>query len=157
MDAEKTGAFIQRCRKDLGMTQSELAQKLNITDKAISRWERGVGFPDIQLLEPLAEALQITLLELMRGEKMESEQVDKDVADEAITDTLKMVKKSWFDKYRFLLATVSVVLYLLLWELKASPLFAQQLNWMVPLERILFLVTVGVLLHAAYRKRGGWK
>ena len=43
MDAEKFGAFIQSCRKDLGLTQAELAERLHVTDKAISRWERGVS------------------------------------------------------------------------------------------------------------------
>lgn len=53
MDAKKFGTFIQTWRRELGMTQSLLAEKLGVTDKAISRWERGVGFPDISLLEPL--------------------------------------------------------------------------------------------------------
>ena len=47
MDSQKFGTFIAQCRKDKKMTQSDLAAKLNVTDKAISRWERGVGFPDI--------------------------------------------------------------------------------------------------------------
>lgn len=154
MDAEKIGVFIHNCRKELGMTQSELAQKLNVTDKAISRWERGVGFPDIKLLEPLAETLHVTVLELMRGERMDSKQVAKDMVDEAITDTLKIANTSWFDKYRFALATVSVIIYLLFWDMTRLPIFAQQLNWMIPLERILFLVIVGILLRAAYRRTG---
>lgn len=53
------------------MTQAELAEKLHVTDKAISRWERGVGFPDIKLLEPLAEALELTLTELLKCEVLE--------------------------------------------------------------------------------------
>ncbi|MFR3343047.1 MAG: helix-turn-helix domain-containing protein [Anaerobutyricum sp.] len=51
------------------MTQAELAEKIHVTDKAISRWERGLGFPDIQTLEPLAQVLGISVLELMRSEK----------------------------------------------------------------------------------------
>lgn len=51
------------------MTQVELAEKIHVTDKAISRWERGLGFPDIQTLEPLAQVLGISVLELMRSEK----------------------------------------------------------------------------------------
>ena len=71
MDPKEFGGFILSCRKDLGLSQSELAQKLGVTAKAISRWERGVGFPDIRLLEPLAEALGITLIELMQSKRVE--------------------------------------------------------------------------------------
>ncbi|HIS25696.1 MAG TPA: helix-turn-helix transcriptional regulator [Candidatus Pullilachnospira intestinigallinarum] len=73
MNAETFGAFVAACRKSQHMTQLELAQKLHITDKAVSRWERGKGFPDISLLVPLSEALGISILELMRSEKLEKE------------------------------------------------------------------------------------
>ena len=59
MDAEKFGSFVQQRRKELGMTQNDLAEKLYVTSKAVSRWERGIGFPDIKLLQPLADALEI--------------------------------------------------------------------------------------------------
>lgn len=52
MDNQKLGIFITELRKEKGLTQAQLAQKLNVTDKAVSKWERGVGFPDIKLLEP---------------------------------------------------------------------------------------------------------
>lgn len=55
MDNQKLGIFITELRKEKGLTQAQLAQKLNVTDKAVSKWERGVGFPDIKLLEPLLE------------------------------------------------------------------------------------------------------
>lgn len=70
VDVEKFGAFIQERRKELGMTQSELAERIHVTDKAISRWERAVGFPDIKLLEPLADALELSLTELMQSRKL---------------------------------------------------------------------------------------
>ena len=69
MDAQKFGAFIAQCRKEKSMTQSELASKIMVTDKAVSRWERGKGFPDINLLLPLAEALEVSVLELMHSER----------------------------------------------------------------------------------------
>lgn len=69
MDAQKFGAFIAQCRKEKSMTQSELAAKIMVTDKAVSRWERGKGFPDINLLLPLAEALEVSVLELMHPER----------------------------------------------------------------------------------------
>ena len=82
MDVQKFGMFLQQRRKELGMKQSDLAEKLHVTDKAVSRWERGVGFPDINLLEPLSEALEISLTELLKCDIMEkpiSETADAEI------------------------------------------------------------------------------
>lgn len=84
MDPKKFGAFVALCRKEKNMTQLELAQELKITDKAVSRWERGKGFPDISLLVPLAEALDITVLELMNSERREKRM--EDFSEENIKD-----------------------------------------------------------------------
>lgn len=62
MDAK---AFLSQVRRSLGLTQAELAAKLHVTDKAVSRWERGIGLPDINTLEPLADALGLSLADLM--------------------------------------------------------------------------------------------
>lgn len=72
MDNVKTGALIRAARTARGMTQKQLAEALHITDRAVSKWERGLSAPDIALLEPLAEALGVTVLELIRGEHDES-------------------------------------------------------------------------------------
>ena len=64
MEKEKLGAFIAENRKALGMTQKDLAARLHITDKAVSKWERGLSFPDVTLLEPLAAAFGIGVTEL---------------------------------------------------------------------------------------------
>ena len=77
MEAKQFGQFIAGIRKEKKMTQAELAGKIHVTDKAISRWERGLGFPDIQTLEPLAQALGISVLELMRSERQETEKQDQ--------------------------------------------------------------------------------
>lgn len=67
MDAGKTGKFIAEKRKIMNMTQNELAEKLHITDKAVSKWERGLSFPDISILIPLAEILNISVYDLLKG------------------------------------------------------------------------------------------
>lgn len=71
MDAKKFGIYITETRKERQMIQSELAEKIRVTDKAVSRWERGLGFPDINTLETLVDALGIILIELMQSEKVE--------------------------------------------------------------------------------------
>lgn len=68
MDAQKTGKIISIKRKSMNMPQGELAKNLHITDKAVSKWERGLSFPDISLLIPLSEILNISLYDLLKGE-----------------------------------------------------------------------------------------
>ena len=68
MDNAKTGTFIKELRKEKHLTQKELANLLHVTDRAVSKWERGLCAPDISLLEPLAAALDVTIVELLSGE-----------------------------------------------------------------------------------------
>ena len=68
MDHYVTGATIKALREKLGMTQAELADKLCVSDKAVSKWETGRGFPDVSLLEPLSRVLRISVPELLCGQ-----------------------------------------------------------------------------------------
>ena len=152
MDVQRLGAFIQKCRKDLGMTQSELGAKLNVTDKAISRWERGVGFPDVKLLEPLAEALQISVQELMQCKKMKTEQTDRELITKPVEKTQKTEKKSWIEKHRRLLALLCFLAYIVIWKMSEILSFYEQWDWLSPLVRILFFLTIVALLYASYQE-----
>ena len=67
MTNKTMGRLIAGRRKELGMTQKQLAERLNVTDRAVSRWERGVGAPEISLIAPLAAALQVSADELLEG------------------------------------------------------------------------------------------
>lgn len=67
MDAGKTGKLIRDKRQAHGMSQNDLAKVLNISDKAISKWERGKTFPDISMLIPLSETLEVSLYDLLTG------------------------------------------------------------------------------------------
>lgn len=71
MDSVKTGRLIAQCRKEKGLTQKELAQGLHVTVQAVSKWERGRNFPDIALLEPLAQRLGLTVSQLLGGSRQE--------------------------------------------------------------------------------------
>lgn len=93
MDALQFGKFIQTLRKEQGMTQDVLGQKLGVTGKAVSRWERGVGFPDISLLEPLAQALGVTVVELMRSERMPEESITVSEAGDLVADSLRLARE----------------------------------------------------------------
>lgn len=112
MDAEVFGAFIQQRRKSLGMSQADLAEKIHVTAKAVSRWERGVGFPDIKLLQPLADGLQITIVELMQSEMLE-EDIKKENVVAIVSDTVSKLqtqeKLSLTKKVKLILGTVIIL------------------------------------------------
>ena len=93
MDQKKIGSFIAARRKDNGLTQSQLAEKLGITDKAISKWETGKSMPDLSLFNPLCELLQITLNELLLGEFISDENLK-----EKSNQVLFEVVTSWLGK-----------------------------------------------------------
>ena len=74
MDYEKIGGLIRSLRTQQGMTQRELAQLLTVSDKAVSKWERGQGCPDVSLLPRLAQTLGVEVEGLLAGELLENEQ-----------------------------------------------------------------------------------
>lgn len=93
MDMVKSGALIAAARKEMELTQKELGMKLGVSDKAVSNWERGLRFPDIVLLEELSEVLDLSVLELLRGERMEKDTVQTDEMMQTIKEALAVQKK----------------------------------------------------------------
>lgn len=77
MNQEKIGIFIAKCRKEKNMTQEELAEKLGVSNKSISRWENGKTMMDISLFEPICNVLDISIIELLNGEKINDKKKDK--------------------------------------------------------------------------------
>lgn len=111
MNENKIGAFISTLRKEKELTQAQLAEKLNITDKAISRWETGKGMPDSSLLVPLADILGITVNELLTGEKIPEKtftQKSEDNLVNAVQETEKAIKQRNFAKK---LLRVAVIIF----------------------------------------------
>lgn len=85
MEAKTMGSFIAALRKANGMTQKDLAEKLNVSDKSVSRWERDEGAPDLSLIPVIAEVFGITCDELLRGERKPESQRQEPVAEETLT------------------------------------------------------------------------
>ena len=75
MDAAKCGAFIAELRSERGMTQKELSEALNVSDKAISRWETGKGYPDVSSLMALSEFFAVSVNELLSGKRIDIEKL----------------------------------------------------------------------------------
>ena len=117
MDIEKISNLIKTKRKEKGLTQEELAQKINVTEKAISRWETGRGTPDISLLVPLSEELNVSVSELLKGKEDKKE-------DNSIKEIVNYIDASKAKKNKFIIpiATVlyAIILILYLWYLKVE-------------------------------------
>lgn len=110
MDQIKIGKFISKKRKEQNLTQQQLANKLNVTDRAISNWENGRRMPDISLFKPLCETLNITVNELINGETIPQKKVIE-TADEILIKTLKTTK-STKRKYENLLSILFILIIL---------------------------------------------
>ena len=98
MDIVKIGKYIAENRKKKNMTQEQLAEKLGVTSKTISRWENGNYMPDISLLKPLSETLDITLNDLLSGEKVEKEKYQEKL-EENIINTIDYSNKTVTEKH----------------------------------------------------------
>lgn len=98
MNQEKIGKFIAECRKQNNMTQEQLAERLNITAKAISKWEAGRGMPDSSIMLNLCDELKISVNELLNGEKVTTKSFDKTII-ESISENEKKIKKNISRKY----------------------------------------------------------
>lgn len=100
MNQEKIGKFIAKCRKDKKMTQSDLAEKLGVTDKSIGNWENGRNMPDLSLFKPLCDELDITINELLSGEKLKKEDYQEKFEENIIntidysTKKITIIKKN---------------------------------------------------------------
>ena len=77
MNQEKTGRFIAALRKEKKMTQEQLAEKLGVSNRSVSRWENGNTMPELSLLQALSENLGVTVLELLNGERLEKAVTEK--------------------------------------------------------------------------------
>lgn len=93
MNQEKIGKFIQEIRKSKNITQRELAEKLGVTDKTVSRWENGHYLPDLSLWKELCEILDISMLELMNGETKLDKNISKEEMEDSIFNTIKITNK----------------------------------------------------------------
>ena len=111
MDQEKIGKFIATLRKEKGLTQQELAEKLGITKNAVSKWERGLGLMDMSLLKPLSEILDVSVTEILNGERFLKEEINNQ-SEKVLISTLdyssKEIKK--VKKRKWLTITLTIII-----------------------------------------------
>ena len=115
MNNEKTGALIAELRKEKGLTQDQLGEQVFVSGKAVSKWERGLSFPSVDVLEKLAEVLGITVTELLAGERIEQEQLPEKAGEV----TLQVLREERVSRKRILAVCaliLAAVLVPILWE-----------------------------------------
>ena len=113
MDLVKIGKYIAGKRKALGMTQKQLAEKLNMSDKSVSKWERGICLPDVSVYMELCEILGISINEFLAGEDIDAENVEKKSEDNIIQVTKDSKKKQKNLKSILALVTTFAVIMVL--------------------------------------------
>ena len=134
MNQEKIGKFILECRKNKKLTQSELAEKLGVTDKSVSNWENGRNMPDLSLFKSLCEVLEISINELISGEKIDKKEY-QDKFEENVLNTIdytqKQIKKVR-NKYAIIIGIIIVFI------IGYGTLFCIDINRMKNNEPIFF-------------------
>lgn len=114
MDQIKIGKFISSLRKEKGYTQEQLAEKLNVSNKSISRWENGNTMPDLSLIPKLCEILGISINELLSGERIESDEYQKKLEENIIINMDLLKKKiNGFTK-RFMFVVIGIFILLVI-------------------------------------------
>ena len=110
MDQIKIGKFIAKCRKKNNLTQMQLAEKLNITDRAISKWENGKGMPDSSIMIDLCNELKISVNELLSGEKIEMKEYNKKAEENLFELNKSNEKKNKIINYVVIITIVLIII-----------------------------------------------
>ena len=126
MNQERIGKFIAKCRKDKKMTQSELAEKLGVTDKSIGNWENARCMPDLSLFKPLCDELGITINDLLSGEKIDKDKYQEKF-EENIVNTIDYSTKK-INKYSNIVGLLFIIFGLFI-SMSAIMIFPSESSW----------------------------
>ena len=126
MNQEKIGRFIANCRKQRKMTQSELGEKLGVTEKSVSNWENGRNMPDLSLFKPLCNELNITLNDLLSGEKV-TEKEYREKLEENIINTIDYTNKKLENRNNFI--CFILITFGILISVSAIAIFPSESSW----------------------------
>lgn len=169
----RTGRFIAQRRKELKMTQKELAEKLGVTNKAVSKWETGQGLPDVSVLAALSKALNISVDELLAGEKQaekkllseemgdrEEESSLLDIVAERLEKKIKATNIDWKDVLGvlFFVAAVTIAMIQIWYFMQGKKLGLEYISKWVPYflnGMVIFFLWFGGLL--VKKLRPVWK
>ena len=129
MDQKRVGEFIARRRKELKMTQKELAQKLGVTDRAVSKWENGRCMPDLSLIQPLSRSLKIGVNDLLSGEIIPEKQYRRKSEENIISMAELKFQLNYMKSFRcgfwgFYVLALSLLIYCIVKDQESSGILA---------------------------------
>lgn len=154
MDQKQIGAFIAQCRREKNLTQMQLAELLDITNQAVSKWENGRGMPDVSLLQPLCDILDISLNEFFSGEHIPIEEY-KGKAEENISKLFKEKQIACLKPVKYLFAMcANVTFYVSAIELVVgvvgyffNKIMLEVMLWNISVWLLLFVISIGKLTY----------
>ncbi len=149
MDLVKIGKYIAGKRKALGMTQKQLAEKLNMSDKSVSKWERGICLPDVSVYMELCEILGISINEFLAGEDIDAENVEKKSEDNIIQVTKDSKKKQKNLKSILAVVTTFAVIMVLVLGAVFVHKVMQPKNYIIAVDRTSAEMKTAELLSGA--------
>lgn len=152
MNQEKFASFITQRRKQLNLTQKDIAEKLHVSISAVSKYERGLNYPDITLLEPLSQILEVTIVDLLKGEISHNDLSSLEASDLFS----ELISKQRLKEYRRKIL-LSDVLYIILLFITAVTIILLFVNGIIPLSKLFEVITavalifLGILMFKNYR------
>lgn len=152
MNQEKFARFITQRRKQLNLTQKDIAEKLHVSISAVSKYERGLSYPDITLLEPLSQILEVTIVDLLKGEISHNDLSSLEASDLFS----ELISKQRLKEYRRKIL-LSDILYIILLFMTAVTIILLFVNGIIPLSKLFEVITavalifLGILMFKNYR------
>ncbi len=145
MNNEKFGKFIRELRVKKNLTQKQLGEKIHITDKAISKWERGQSFPDISILNSLSEIFNVSVSELINGEYGKKEvDVEKEMLE--ALQNLENKRKKQKNKIKKIIKIISIILFIIFFIIQAIYLLVIKNNGYEYINNSIFYIVNEVLV-----------
>lgn len=152
MDNEKFGNFIKKLRKEKGLTQKELGDKLNITDKAVSKWERGLSFPDISMLNSLASFYEVDVSELLNGERGIKQEINVDALIQEAIEKYKNKEEKRKQKIKKIKKTsgiVSLIVFFISILIQGAYIIAfKKHNFEYVIDSLFYIINETIILSA---------
>lgn len=156
MDTVKMGKFLKELRKEKGLTQEQLGEKIGVTNKTVSRWENGNYMPPVECLEMLSDIYQISINEIVAGERVVEEKI-KEIAEENISSVLKDLQKEnqKFENRMIIILVVTTLLAIAILILLPLDSFKNILIFIMVIIMTFITNTLNIVAMVAKKENSG--